>query len=216
MEFINLLNRRAFAGLCVAGLCVAELCVAELCVAGHFAIVFEALLNQCHKRAPDREIVIIDIGTWKGAYASTMATIAKALNIPVKIVCVDTWLGTPDFWTTGIDDPNRGKALGALGAFLNTMFIRKHHDVIAPLPQLSTHAADVLKFHGVSADLIYIDVTRGCDAVKQDLHSYLPLLKAGGSILGNDYGVSAVVDEFALSIGAKRTIEGVVWVIAPE
>lgn len=225
MDFINLLNQRAFGGLPSIPLGEPDM-QGWMCV--RFASVFEAELEKSHKRAPDRELIIIEVGTWKGLSASTMATIAKKKNIPVKIVCVDTWLGAPEFWTTGLNDATRGKALDCKFGyphvyykFLNNMLLEKHRGVIAPLPLSSTQAAEVLKFYGIKADLIYIDAAHEYDAVKQDMHSYLTLLEPGGSILGDDYsyawpGVCLAVDEFALAIGAKRIVDGVVWVITPE
>jgi hypothetical protein len=55
-------------------------------------------------------------------------------------------------------------------------------------------------------DWVYIDANHRCEAVKQDLELFLPLVKQGGLITGDDYdetdtwgGVKQAVDEFVAS-----------------
>ncbi len=43
-----------------------------------------------------RPAVIIEVGTWKGGSAIHMAQLSKDLGFPTEIVCVDTWLGSPE------------------------------------------------------------------------------------------------------------------------
>ena len=39
-----------------------------------------------------------EVGSWKGRSAINMARAVKTLDLPAEIVCVDTWLGSPEHW----------------------------------------------------------------------------------------------------------------------
>ena len=40
--------------------------------------------------------VIVEVGSWLGASAIHMAKIVKSLGLGTRIICVDTWLGSPE------------------------------------------------------------------------------------------------------------------------
>lgn len=46
-----------------------------------------------------RPALVIEVGTWKGASAVSMADAAAHAGLSTKIVCVDTWLGALEFRT---------------------------------------------------------------------------------------------------------------------
>ena len=48
--------------------------------------------------------LIIEVGSWKGMSALTMAKASQALQLDVEIVCVDTWLGSPGLYTRPNDE----------------------------------------------------------------------------------------------------------------
>ena len=52
---------------------------------------FDELIRQARPR------LIIEVGTWKGASAVSMAKAAKSGGMPTKIICIDTWLGALEF-----------------------------------------------------------------------------------------------------------------------
>lgn len=176
--------------------------------------------NAIRNRNPLDNLTIIEVGTWKGLSASSMATILKDSNFTnFKIICVDTWLGAPEFWTWGLDDPTRGLSLKLVNGWPNafTTFTKNmkklgHDNVIIPLPLSSVQAADVLTYYKITADIIYIDAAHEYMAVKKDIDSYVPLLKNDGILIGDDYcdywaGVKRAVNEsFKTPI-----IEGSIW-----
>jgi hypothetical protein len=137
-----------------------------------------------------------------------MAQIAKENDIPCRIIAVDTWLGAPEFWTWGIDDPTRGLSLRRRNGyptvyetFVKNMKKLGHDDVVAPLPLSSDCAASVLKYYDIRADAIYVDAAHEYASVKNDIDTYYELLKDGGMLFGDDYdaqnwpGVVRAVDE---------------------
>jgi len=173
------------------------------------------------KSRTDR-LFIIEVGTWKGRSAIAIAsTLTKLGFLDFSVLCIDTWLGAPEFWTWGMDDPTRGGSLRLVNGYPSvfttfTKNIKKIglDDVIIPLPLSSIQAADVLKHYGMTADVIYVDGAHEYEPVKHDISAYWPLLKVGGTMVGDDYmgcwpGVMRAVDE----LGSSRTLNGVVWSI---
>lgn len=189
---------------------------------------FEALvadmLSQLHSKL-QRPLVVIEVGSWKGLSTHTIAKVAKKANIPVDIIAVDTWLGAPEFWTWGMNDPTRGGSLRRKAGyplvyylFLKNMLDNGHQDVISPLPLPSAQAYDVLRHYNIVGDMIYIDGAHEYDAVKQDISNYWNILQSGGIMLGDDYvdgwpGVKKAVDELSAEKGVSKKVHGVVWVL---
>ena len=46
--------------------------------------------------ASTRPRLIVEVGTWKGASALHMARVTHELGLDTRIICVDTWLGSPE------------------------------------------------------------------------------------------------------------------------
>ena len=214
MDFIEHLKKSAFGGSLPEG------SVADLSgwMDPKFKDVFIEMVHRARAAAPNRPLIIIEVGTWKGLSAHTMASICKAEGIPVRIICIDTWLGAPEFWTWGLNDPMRGKSLKCKAGypqvyytFIANMIAEGHQDVIAPFPISSAEAVAVLEHYKIRADLIYIDAAHEYEAVKADIARYAVL---GDRLFGDDYsdgwpGVKRAVDEAA----AQKTINGVVWTL---
>src|SRR5687768_5229089 len=53
------------------------------------------LVEAIHALRPAR---ICEVGSWKGRSAINMAKAVKSLGLNTEIVCVDTWLGSPEHW----------------------------------------------------------------------------------------------------------------------
>lgn len=187
-----------------------------------FESVFTDILQSRYHKVK-RPLTVIEVGTWKGLSAATMARISKHLNIPIRIICIDTWLGAPEFWTWGLDDPTRGGSLLCKNGypqvyytFLRNVVEQGHTDVMVPLPVSSNEAVDVLRFHEVRADLIYVDAAHEYEAVKNDIERYWSLLEDDGVMFGDDYvgswpGVVKAVNEFSQSRLVPFGTQDVVW-----
>ena len=183
----------------------------------NFGLVFDAHVSN---KSPGDPLTVIEVGTWKGLSAYTMAHILKMKGFTnFKIICVDTWLGAPEFWTWGLDDPTRGDSLkmingypSVFSTFTKNMKTLGFEDVVVPLPLSSIQAVDVLKYHNITADVIYIDAAHEYEPVKQDINAYCTLLNKGGMLFGDDYcdswlGVVKAVDEVLPS----KQLHGAVW-----
>jgi predicted O-methyltransferase YrrM len=169
--------------------------------------------------------LIVEVGTWKGRSACAMASHVKKRGMGGRIVCIDTWLGAPEFWTWGIDDPSRGGSLNkrrgyptVYDTFLSNVKLLGHDDVIAPFPLSSIQAAKTLDYYGIRPDVVYVDAAHEEDAVKADLDAFFPLLKNGGTMFGDDYvawpGVRRAVNAFVKERrGVSLDVAGEVWAL---
>jgi len=181
-----------------------------------FSRIINSSLSGRDRNAP---LIIFEVGSWKGKSCITIADTVKKMGFKnVRILAVDTWLGSPEFWTTDINDPMRGVSLNLVNGYPSVFYTFTknvkyfgHDDIVSPFSISSLQAADVLKYYGLKADLIYVDASHEYDAVKADMAAFWPLLNNGGIMLGDDYtacwpGVVKAVNEFG-----QGEIDGVVW-----
>src|SRR4051812_30139699 len=101
--------------------------------------IFEHLIRDIKPKT------IIEVGTWKGASAIHMGLLCKANHLQTKIYCVDTWLGSVEFWTRLNDTPERDLMLRhgypqIYYQFLSNVVHNNLQDVIIPVPMPSTVA----------------------------------------------------------------------------
>jgi predicted O-methyltransferase YrrM len=154
--------------------------------------------------AETRPSVIFEVGTWLGASAINMAGHVKKMSLDTKIYCIDTWLGAEEFWTKEKDDPQR--SLKTKNGYPQVYFdflanVVEHgaEDIIIPIPNTSHIGSIILSHLGLSAELIYIDGSHDYGDVKNDIRDYMPLLKPGGIMFGDDMriwkGVERAVEE---------------------
>jgi hypothetical protein len=148
-------------------------------------------------------LLIIEVGTWKGASAIRMGQLLDKAGLSSEIICVDTWLGSPGLYTRD-NDPFLASLEHKFGyptlyyTFLANVVRANQQSRITPLPPHL--AAEVLRHFGAKADLIYIDAAHNYESVKLDLQKFWPLLSQKGVLFGDDYdiwpGVTKAVNEF--------------------
>lgn len=148
---------------------------------------------------------VIEVGTWKGGSALTMAKILKT-QPGATILCIDTWLGAIEFWEDQ-NDPTRFQSLNChhgfpqvYYTFLANVCHANAQEIIVPFPLHSSSAALWLMRRGIQADAIYIDASHEEDDVYQDLLDYSQVVKKGSILFGDDWswlGVQNAVKRFA-------------------
>lgn len=156
--------------------------------------------------------VIIEVGSWKGSSAIHMARLAPE----AQILCVDTWLGSPEM--IGTSTPLEKELKRSHGwpqlyfTFISNVIRHVGRERICPLPTASTVAAKILSELRFQADLIYIDGSHEYLDVKRDIEDYWPLLRSGGIMLLDDFGFvevnKAVREKFpnAVSVNEKALV----------
>jgi predicted O-methyltransferase YrrM len=159
---------------------------------------------------------IIEVGVWKGAASIHMAKITQRLGLRCEIVCIDTWLGSPEHFLAARDGA-RYRSLRLRNGFPQLYYtflanvVREGvADRITPLPMTSESAVIALKHLKARADIIHIDAAHEYDPVLRDFRAYWPLLSERGVIVGDDYimsdSVTRAANDFADEVG--RTLCG--------
>jgi len=164
---------------------------------------FAELIGKCR---PQR---VIEVGTWKGGSALTIARELGKLGLDSEILCVDTWLGALEMWLD-LDDPSRHGALDLRHGFPSIYFrflanvVRAGEQArITPFPIPSLTAAQWCAMRGVKADMIYIDASHEEDDVYQDLVAWWDRVRPAGILFGDDWswdGVRLAVQRFAREV----------------
>jgi hypothetical protein len=217
MQFIEELKRHAYKNLDIKG----HIVDTHGWMSKSFEVVVSRSVSHLKREDP---LTVVEVGTWKGLSASKMVEVLKKEGFTnFNVICIDTWLGAPEFWTWGINDPTRGLSLkrvdgypSVFHTFTKNVKVLGMEDHIAPLPLSSTQAADVLAHYKIRPDLIYIDASHEFNPVTSDISCYYPLLKDGCVMLGDDYssnwkGVIKAVDTFVAQNKLELTVNDVVW-----
>jgi predicted O-methyltransferase YrrM len=166
--------------------------------------VFEEILRA------SRPSLIIEVGSWKGASAVQMALLCKDLQLDAALVCVDTWLGSPEHILKPRFTASLKRRWGypqLYHSFLANVIKWGCADMIVPFPNTSENAAVVFNRLGLKADVIYIDAAHEYEAALRDYNAYWELLNDGGYLIGDDYisweGVTKAADEFAQTVQSQ-------------
>ncbi len=171
--------------------------------------------------------LIIEVGTWKGQSAITMAKeLRDRYMYDSKVVCVDTWLGALEFWQNQ-DDPQRYKSLhhfyGYPSVYFQFLSNCVHENVtrhIIPFPQTSLIAARWFAWKGARAEMIYLDASHDFEDVLADMKAYWPLVAPGGVMFGDDFDHWKDVQDAVIDFTAENSLEldsrGSFWMLKKE
>ena len=218
-DFIQFLKKSAFDNLDISS--------HNLDLQGWVNGGFQECLNSITDSLKGKnKVLIFEVGSWKGASCSQICQHMKRTGVDIdSVICIDTWLGAPEFLTWGLNDATRGSSLlmengypRVFYTFTKNMKFLGNHDIVAPFPMSSVQAADVLSYYNIKADVMYIDGSHEYQSVKADLETFRPLLKPGGVMWGDDYseawpGVKRAVDEFVEQWKLSLVVVCVNWII---
>jgi predicted O-methyltransferase YrrM len=129
----------------------------------------------------------VELGAWLGKSSAYLCDTATYQEITI----VDTWKGSPNELTT---THKLATEQNIYNLFVENMGTRKYKAIKA------TSKVASKKFANESLDVVFIDLTHTYEAVKEDIKLWLPKVKKGGFIAGDDYhehwqGVIQAVDE---------------------
>lgn len=144
-----------------------------------------------------RPKVCVELGTWLGASAIPVALSIRRWH--GVLTCVDTW--SDDIYQAGPTSPwclvSCARNLVAAG--------------VSNVRLVPTTTLDAASGWSEPIDYLYIDADHSYEAVSQDLYAWLPHVKRGGLIVGDDYGnqafpgVQRAWDEFEQVHGLQFT-----------
>jgi len=129
----------------------------------------------------------IEIGAWLGKSSSYLVDNGKTLDITI----IDSWKGSPNEINT---NHKLATQTDIYEIFKENMGERKYKSIRGLSIEVAT------QFEDNSLDTVFIDATHTYEAVKEDIIAWLPKVKNGGILAGDDYvrdwkGVIQAVDE---------------------
>ena len=131
------------------------------------------------------EYHFVEIGSWKGKSSTYMGVEIINSGKRIKFDCVDTWEGSKEH----LDPQNVSyEPLLKVPNGLYNEFIKNIEpvkSVINPIRMTSIEASKLYKDN--SLDFVFIDGAHDYFNVKQDIEHWLPKVKSGGYIAGDDY-----------------------------
>ena len=151
------------------------------------------VVNRLYDLAKGKD-VIVEVGSWKGRTAIKMARSCNGI-----VYCVDTWLGSGDHNETSEADTD---PLSVYRSFLAHVAHFGVAHKIAPIAQSSHTANALFKNIARSVDMLFIDGDHWIEAIMLDLLRWVPLVRYGGIVCGDDYKAPSV--EVAVQAYAKR------------
>lgn len=177
--------------------------------------IFKRLIKEIRPRN------IIEVGSWKGQSSITMGKAVKSLGLDTKIYCIDTWLGSIEFWckmasNTHTDLKQKHGYPQIYYQFLSNVVHNNLEDVIFPLPMTSLTGSKYLKVKSIISELIYIDASHEEEDVYSDILSYWPLLDNEGIMFGDDFnksGVRNAVKRTEKKLGVKFQTDERFWIL---
>ena len=129
----------------------------------------------------------VELGAWLGKSSSYLCDKATGQ----QIIIIDSFKGTAEY----IDSYyNLAKTADIYELFVENMGNRKYKAIKA------TSKAASRKFKDESLDVVFIDLNHSYESVKEDISLWLPKVKKGGYLAGDDYhenwpGVIQAVNE---------------------
>jgi SAM-dependent methyltransferase len=149
---------------------------------------FRAIYDQAIREAID-DAVFVEVGSWYGRSAAYLAVEIANAGKRIDFYCVDTWHGSLESppADANLDSPN-GATFPIFEQNLRRGGVWK---LVRAIQKPSVVAAD--DFLAESIDFIMIDGAHDYASVRQDIRAWLPKLKAGGLMAGDDAGWPGVL-----------------------
>ena len=155
-------------------------------------------------------LLIAEIGTWKGHSASIIGNLIKPYG---HLYCIDHWLGDGH---SGFGKEALSKDIFAI--FKKNMIELELWDIVHPMYMNSISASEV--FADNILDMVFIDGEHIYERVKEDILGWYPKLKLDGIMCGHDWdnpehygghrGVTEAIEEL---LGEDYEVKGAcIWV----
>jgi len=142
---------------------------------------FAELYVEMVKRAKDGDH-FVEVGSWLGKSACLMAVEIANSRKNISFDCVDLWIdGGPDLRNT--------KYYTDLKTPVYDLFLQNITPVRKLIRAMKMPSVEAARFYAdESIDFIMLDGDHSYEAVKADIDAWLPKMKAGGIMSGDDYG----------------------------
>lgn len=171
---------------------------------------FQDVYDLAVQRAPD-QAVFVEIGCWMGRSTAYLAQQIIDSGKKIALYAVDTWAGSGEMvYQRRIHELEQSQQT-PFSLFIRNMEECNVLSTITPV-KIDSHAAS-RQFEKQSVDFVFIDANHDFLEVCQDIQDWLPKLKPGSIIAGDDFGWESVGkavrntfgDDFRLNAGAYKS-----------
>tara|TARA_Y100000310_G_scaffold343561_1_gene451810 strand:- start:1886 stop:2479 length:594 start_codon:yes stop_codon:yes gene_type:complete len=156
----------------------------------HFYKNIQGWFNSGQRRLYEYQVIhgtdnshFVEIGAWKGRSTSYMGVEILNSGKNIKFDVVDTWLGSDDTF----DGSPHIKDLSVINGTLYDDFLKNIESiksVINPIRLTSIEASKL--YENNSLDFVLIDASHKYKDVKDDIKNWLPKVRKGGILAGDD------------------------------
>lgn len=146
---------------------------------------FAGVYADAVKAAPKAGAVFVEVGAWKGRSAAFMAVEIANSGKAIDFFVVDTWLGSDEPAHHADPDVRAGRLFEVFRR--NTAPVER---LIKPIRATSVEAA--ARFEPASVDFLLLDGDHTLEGVRADLDAWLPKMKPGAVLAGDDWNWSGV------------------------
>ena len=163
---------------------------------------YESIYDRAVAQSPD-PAHFVEIGSWRGKSTVYLAVVIHNSGKQIRLDCVDTWRGSPDEDVHQQDPAVINDTL--YQEFLKNTETVRH--IVNPVRMASVDAAKL--YQDQSLDFVLIDAGHSYTDVSADIQAWLPKIRSGGLLAGDDYawpGVRQAVDELLPRRNILQTI----------
>jgi hypothetical protein len=173
----------------------------------HFHQTIDGWFNaeELYKRAVEDAqdgSVFVEIGAWKGKSTAYMCVEILNSNKNIKFHVVDYFQGSKEHQTEDaiVNGTLQEEFLKNIEPVRSTFSLHKNKSVDA-----------ALFFEDGSLDFVYIDASHEYENVKADILAWLPKVKKGGWLTGDDFSIYEGVDRAVGELLPNHNTWGVNW-----
>jgi len=154
--------------------------------------------------------VVVEIGAWRGKSTACFAQFVQQSKKNITFYSIDTWQGSDE---TVHKEIISNLHYDLYQDFLDNLEMCGVKNLVIPIKSTSNSASN--QFDPQSVDFVMIDGAHDYESVKDDIECWLPKVKSGGIIAGDDYGdgwpgVRQAVHEI---FGNKVSVRGSLWMV---
>lgn len=159
--------------------------------------------------------LMVEFGSWEGASAIVFLKAARKMSLDLKLICVDTWLGSKEHWENTF--PNSQWSFERLAVvdgeptvFRTFKKRLKDQEMLSRVSIVRAHTSHATAYIAASfppIDLAYVDADHAYKAVVADLRLVKSLVTKNGVIAGDDWAWFSVRRAVAsFSVGRRRIL----------
>lgn len=148
----------------------------------------------------------VEVGSFMGKSTSFMAVEIINSGKKIKFDAIDTWIGSDEDAHHSMEIIKDGR--------LYEVFLENMKDLLdycTPIRTTSVEGAKLYK--DKSLDFVLIDAAHDYDNVKADILAWLPKVKEGGVLAGDDWGFEGVNKAVEELLENRYTIDGRTWIV---